>query len=97
MSEPITTTHTEGWVKFSRYQCKEGFIDRWMGDVADNPNLPNKSTVALNAFSQWFRLNGKGAWVSARDLNPAYMAIINHCCDDTSEGIWHWLNQLHGT
>lgn len=94
MSEPTPTTHTEGWVKFSRYQCKEGFIDHWIGDMADNPNLETQSPTVMRAFHQYFRLNGKDKWFGAYDLNPVYMDIIkNHCTDKKSIEVF-WL--LHG-
>ena len=32
----------EGWVKFRRHNCKEGFIDVWHGDSVDNPCVLEK-------------------------------------------------------
>lgn len=53
----------EGWIDFQRIQCREGFIDRWIGDMADNPNLPTKNKWCLNAFVTYYRLNGTGEWI----------------------------------
>jgi len=64
MSEQIE----EKWFKFIRVKCKEGFIDRWMGDCADNPNNEDKSRMHLNSTATFYRLNGKNKWVSSRDF-----------------------------
>ena len=52
----------EGWVKFSRYHCTEGYIDIWLGDSSDNPNRDIKSHWYLNSFNTYIRLNGEGRW-----------------------------------
>ena len=36
--EQVVEQLEEGWVKFTRIHCKEGYIDRWMGDCINNPN-----------------------------------------------------------
>ena len=53
----------EGWVKFTRTECKEGFIDVWTGDCADNPNNKHKNRWNLNSFKTYMRLNGEGKWI----------------------------------
>lgn len=55
----------EGWVKFSRQKCVEGFIDVWYGDCADNPNNERKSHWNLNGFATYIRLDG-GEWFPTR-------------------------------
>ena len=52
----------EGWVKFSRFNCTEGCIDIWMGDVAHNPNSEIQPHWNLNSFATFIRLNGEGEW-----------------------------------
>ena len=64
-SEPVTDNgvntvlapvnyFSEGWVKFNRIQCKEGYIDRWIGDCINNPNSISKSQLQLNSFAEYF-------------------------------------------
>ncbi len=62
----------EGWVRFVRYYCKEGYIDRWMGDVIDDPNLPNKNQMQLNSTATYYRFNGS-KWISDRELGRMNM------------------------
>jgi hypothetical protein len=57
----------EGWVDFTRYYCKSGWIDRWTGDSINDPNRPTKSNWQLNSFAQFWRFDG-GGWISDYDL-----------------------------
>ena len=52
---------SEKWYKFIRYTCKDGFIDRWLGDLINNPNNENKHQQSLNSFSEYYRIN-EGVW-----------------------------------
>ncbi|CAB4175324.1 hypothetical protein UFOVP1247_110 [uncultured Caudovirales phage] len=61
-------TLNEKWFTFRRIQCKEGFIDWWQGDQANDPNLDEKSYYNLNSTSTMFRLNGKDKWVHTSEL-----------------------------
>ena len=54
---------TENWIEFRRVQCKNGFIDHYIGDTYHNPNLSSKPHMQVNSFSTWFRLNGIGKWL----------------------------------
>lgn len=54
-------TLEEGWVKFRRFNCKEGYIDIWMGDSINDPNRQHKHQMQLNSITQYFRLNS-GEW-----------------------------------
>lgn len=47
---------TEGWVKFRTVPCKDGTVDVWIGDIADNPNNETQSKIALNGFTTYVRL-----------------------------------------
>jgi len=64
----------EEWVEFSRYYCKEGFIDVWIGDCINNPNLSSKSKCQLNSFAWYYRLNGEGEWVNRNKFD--YIATL---------------------
>lgn len=58
---------SEGWVNFTRYPCKEGYIDRWIGDCINNPNSVTKSMLSLNSFAEYYRCNG-GEWIPKREF-----------------------------
>ena len=66
----------EGWVEFLRHECKSGFIDQWLGDVANNPNNETESKWQLNSFALFYRLNGQGKWISQRDFSKGLNAEI---------------------
>ncbi len=57
----------EKWFKFIRIYCKEGYIDRWMGDSINNPNNITKSRMSLNQSVSFYRLNDED-WISDREL-----------------------------
>lgn len=61
---------SEGWVKFNRYPCKEGYIDRWIGDCIDNPNSVSKSQLKLNSFAEYYRLDGE--WIPNHDFDRIF-------------------------
>jgi hypothetical protein len=50
-------TLSEKWFTFRRVLCKEGFIDWWQGDQANDPNKDELSYYNLNSTSTMFRLN----------------------------------------
>jgi hypothetical protein len=78
----------EGWVKFRRHQCKEGFIDYWMGDSINNPNESTKSRLQLNSSTAYFRLNG-GKWINRREFSSeihTYLLLLSDEC--TATEIW---------
>lgn len=79
----------EGWVVFGRTQCKVGFIDQWLGDIANNPNYATKSQQQLNSFAIFFRLNGSGKWISHREFNKLNAEIILEKDRLTAEEIWN--------
>jgi hypothetical protein len=58
----------EKWFSFMRFYCSEGYIDRWYGDQADDPNQDEKSYINLNSLSTMFRLNGEGQWIHKSEL-----------------------------
>lgn len=61
-------TLSEKWFTFRRIPCKEGSIDMWQGDQANDPNRDEKSQYNLNSGSTMFRLNGEGQWVHKLEL-----------------------------
>jgi hypothetical protein len=78
----------EGWVEFIRFQCLEGHIDVWIGDAIDDPNLPDKNRMHLNATAKYFRLNN-GKWIRDRKFHPIFFLAIRHRCEEeTAEAIW---------
>jgi len=81
----------EGWVKFTRFHCKSGYIDRWLGDCIDNPNNFKQSTVCLNSIAQYFRLNS-GTWISDRELGRSRIfPLLDERDQFTAEEIWNKL------
>ncbi len=78
----------EGWVKFTRWHCKEGYLDRWMGDCINNPNNPKKSQWQLNSFASYWRCNS-GEWISDRDLGRSEVfALLQMGEEFTAKEIW---------
>ena len=79
----------EDWVEFKRFYCKKGFIDRWMGDSASNPNRDKKSLQNLNKFASYFRFNGSGLWIHSHDFSRNFLCTIFVLQNDfTSDDIW---------
>lgn len=78
----------ESWFTFSRMWTKSGFIDRWVGDMANNPNRKEQSLYSLNAFSEYFRLNGKGEWLHRDSFKDLHNAVITLREMQTAEEIW---------
>ena len=72
-------TLSEKWFKFRRYYFKDGFIDIWSGDCANNPNSDKKSKWNLNAFATYARLNGGGnghlIWLEGQLFYPMNLRI----------------------
>ena len=84
----MKTTEENGLV-FWRHPCKEGFIDRWMGDAAHDPNKP-KPNYVVNSFRTAFRLNGEGEWESKKSYPESFFSyLLNHCEAMTAEEIWN--------
>ena len=69
-------TLSEKWFTFRRIPCKEGFIDQWQGDQADDPNLEERPPYRLNSSSTMFRLNGKGSWIHPSKVIGLHLDII---------------------
>jgi hypothetical protein len=81
-------TIEEGWLKFTRIHCKEGFIDRWMGDCINHPNNPEKSRLQLNMMVTYYRLNG-GEWISDRDFGRSILITLLPMGEEfTAQEIW---------
>jgi hypothetical protein len=80
---------TEGWVQFWRIICKEGFIDRWIGDMGNNPNLPTKNQWGLNAFVTYYRLNGTGEWIEKGCFNKIQAEMLDNMDVCSAQEIWN--------
>jgi hypothetical protein len=79
----------EGWVSFLRIYCREGYIDRWMGDIAHDPNKTEQSQWCLNAFATYYRLNGEGEWINAHDFKRDFWGVLGNGIEHrTSNDIW---------
>ena len=88
MTDFIKETLKEGWVTFTRYHCKKGYLDRWTGDTNDNPNNPEKRMLNLNSFTAYWRCNN-GLWINAWDLNGKdLMGLLTKRKDFTAKEIW---------
>src|SRR3972149_5088906 len=94
MSSKTKTEHLkESWVEFIRIYCKEGFLDRWVGDSINNPNLSHAKPFNINAIVTYWRLNGTSPWF--REMNKDFTGTVFLMADDhTSEKIWqnHMVN-----
>lgn len=88
---------SEGWVDFYRYHCKEGFIDRWMGDCINDPNNPTKHNMQLNTVASYWRCDG-GKWVSDREIGRNEMFPLLQMGEVfTAQEIWNeLLIKYHG-
>lgn len=80
----------ENWVEFDRWHFKEGHIDRWFGDVADHPENDVKSSLHLNSFATYYRLNN-GEWFTRRHFKTDI--IHGHIASETfanctAEEVW---------
>lgn len=83
----------EGWVKFERTFCKEGYIDRWTGDSIDDPNKPQRHQLKLNSFHTYWRLND-GKWIGdiwSRDTE-VYLMLKEFSETHTAQEIWESLD-----
>jgi len=79
---------SEGWVTFHRFYCKEGFIDRWMGDCINDPNNTKINQMQLNTMATYFRLNGKGEWAHRRSFNNLESYLDNFHDTEAANEIW---------
>jgi len=50
------------WTTIKRFHCKEGYIDKWTGDMSDDPENINALPYSLNSFITLYRLND-GEWI----------------------------------
>ena len=79
---------SEGWVKFNRIPCKEGYIDRWIGDCINNPNSVSKSQLQLNSFAEYYRLEGE--WMPKHEFDRLfYHQILELRNQFTAQEIWY--------
>jgi len=72
-------TLKENWYKFFRFHCKEGHIDLWSGDMANNPNNEFKSNINLNTSTYYFRLNN-GDWVNKNEFKSHFHLDFKEFC-----------------
>lgn len=86
---------SEGWVRFRRIYCREGFIDSWQGDSINDPNNESKSNLQLNSFTTYYRLNGGGLWCNKRDFSRDFLeCVFAFSPDYPAKEIWdvHYIN-----
>ena len=78
----------ESWVNFTRFYCKEGYIDRWTGDSSDNPNKEKPHPMNLNSTATFFRLND-GEWTPIYYFNRRFDSdIYTYRKEFSAEEIW---------
>lgn len=79
----------EGWVEFERYYFKEGYIDRFMTDQANDPNRNKPNTVQFNALASYIRLNG-GRWIPARKVGgtSCFIQLLRFADEYTAKEVW---------
>lgn len=83
----------EKWYKFLRFHCKEGWVDRWMGDCASNPNDDNKSGVNLNTTATYWRCDN-GEWVNDYNLDRVQLYNLYEFREEfTSKEIWEYVSK----
>ena len=78
----------EKWFTHIRFYCKEGVIDRWMGDAINNPNNDTKSNMQLNSVATFWRLNGVGEWIHNTEIRQIYSLLVQFKDIATSDEIW---------
>lgn len=78
----------EKWFTHIRFYCKQGVIDRWMGDCINDPNNDTKSNMQLNSIATYWRLNGVGDWVNSRDMRDIYGLLVEFKDIATADEIW---------
>ncbi len=79
----------EGWIKFVRYYCKEGYLDKWMGDSIDNPNNSSKNQMSLNSNITYWRCNNS-KWLSDYEIGRGEVSGMLEISDSfTAEEIWN--------
>lgn len=49
----------DGWVKYRKVPYKDGIVDVWVGDCADNPNNKEKSKISLNGSVTYIRFENE--------------------------------------
>lgn len=82
------------WVTYMRHPFKEGFIDMWVGDAANNPNEGTKNDYSLGSFTSFYRLNGKGEWVNRKFFSQNPLEDPFEIKFKTAEEIWNkYFNQ----
>lgn len=89
---------SEKWFTFLRIPCKDGFIDMWQGDKANDPNFDELSYYNLNSTSTMFRLNGEGTWYHQSSLVGLYIDIITGYPElFSSDDLWYMaqINTIH--
>jgi hypothetical protein len=80
---------SEDWVSFTRFNCKKGFIDRWIGDCISDPNKSKPSLINGNMITTYYRLNGIGEWKNRNEFKDNFFRIILDFGDDySSDRIW---------
>ena len=81
----------EKWYIFTRYHCKEGHLDKWMGDSINDPNRESKSQWQLNSFACFWRCDD-GEWLSDSELGRSEIfALMQHGNEFTAKEIWNEL------
>jgi hypothetical protein len=98
-NKPKMERKKEGWVSFTRFYCKKGYIDVWVGDSVDDPNKENQKNFAdhgrilptiysVNSMATFYRLND-GKWVDGYEFKKNFIADIRRYKDYfTSNEIW---------
>jgi hypothetical protein len=85
---------TEGWVKFTRLYCTEGYIDKWRGDSINDPNRTFKHKMCVNSTSTYWRCNDS-EWVHDGEIR---VSSIDHLIDViglfTAVEIWDEASRL---
>lgn len=78
----------EKWYTYLRVYCKEGFIDRWLGDSINNPNNDSQCKWQLNSFSTFWRLNN-GDWVETMSVKNIQKLLMEFKNVSTADEIWN--------
>jgi hypothetical protein len=79
-------THVPGELDF---YFVEGYIDRWTGDMINDPNNEKESQFCLSAFASYYRLNS-GKWINERSFqNRIFDAMFSlEACEKTATEVW---------
>lgn len=84
----------EGRLKFQRFNCKTGNIDRYCGDLRDKPNIATKPKISLNLTTIWYRLNNN-EWENFRGFDATFLEFLFFKDEFDAVELYEYLKELY--